>query len=89
MPESFEWLVLKSDVLENTEIKAMLEDPSQFIDSKEYFSWERFFTDLLIQESKGTYLHYNKKSLNPAYLQERIKERIMDLVPIQPIKQRE
>lgn len=82
LPESFEWLVLKSGVIEDGEIKAILDDPSSFIDSKIFFSWERFFTNLLIQKSKDTYLHYNKKSLNKAYLQEKVKDKIMGLVPI-------
>ena len=82
LPESFEWLVLKSGIIEDNEIKAILEQPYLFIDSKVFFSWERFFTSLLILKSKDTYLHYNKKSLNKAYLQEKIKDRIIGLVPI-------
>lgn len=82
LPESFEWLVLRSGVIEDSEIKAILEEPCQFIDSKAFFSWERFFTSLLIQKSKDTYLHYNKKSLNKVYLKEKVKDKIMELVPI-------
>ena len=82
LPESFEWLVLRSGVIEDSEIKAILEEPCQFIDSKAFFSWERFFTSLLIQKSKDTYLHYNKKFLNKVYLKEKVKDKIMELVPI-------
>ena len=82
LPESFEWLVLKSGIIEDSEIKAILEQPYLFIDSKAFFSWERFFTSLLIDKSKDTFLRYNKKSLNKAYLQERIKGKIIGLVPI-------
>ena len=82
LPESFEWLVLKSGIIEDNEIKAILEQPHLFIDSKVFFSWERFFTSLLIDKSKDTFLRYNKKSLNKAYLQERIKGKIIGLVPI-------
>ena len=82
LPESFEWLVLRSGVIEDSEIKAILEEPCQFIDSKAFFSWERFFTSLLIQKSKDTYLHYNKKSLNKVYLKEKVKDKIMELVTI-------
>ena len=32
------------------------------------FIWERFFTALLTQETKGTYLKYNKSELNKNYL---------------------
>ena len=83
LPESFEWLVLKAGVIEDSEIKAILDAPYTFVDSKDFFSWERFFASLLIQKSKDTYLQYNKKSLNRAYLHERIKDRILELVPIE------
>lgn len=69
LPESFEWIVLASDVLRNREIREILQAPAEYIDSKTYFSWERFFTMLLTEQSRGTYLEYSKKNLNPNYLQ--------------------
>lgn len=44
LPESFEWLILKSGVLKNNQIDQMLDEPAEYIESREYFSWERFFT---------------------------------------------
>ena len=55
----------------------MTENPEEFIDSKEYFSWERFFTALLIEMTKNTYLQYSKKKLNEVYLQEEIASTII------------
>ena len=55
LPESFEWLILNSGVIKNGNIQQMLLSPYDFIDSKEYFSWEQFFTKELIRLSKGTY----------------------------------
>ena len=55
----------------------MTENPEEFIDSKEYFSWERFFTALLIEMTKNTYLKYSKKKLNEVYLQEEIASKII------------
>nr|WP_300823592.1 hypothetical protein [uncultured Schaedlerella sp.] len=55
----------------------MTENPEEFIDSKEYFSWERFFTALLIEMTKNTYLQYSKKKLNEVYLQEEIASKII------------
>ena len=49
MPESFEWLVLSSGLIEGKDIENMLEEPEKYIDSKEYFSWERYFTKVLVQ----------------------------------------
>lgn len=47
LPESFEWLILKSGIFRNNELTAILTNPSNYIESKEFFSWERFFTYLL------------------------------------------
>lgn len=77
LPESFEWLILLSGVLESREIEQILEEPSAYIESKECFSWERFFTGLLIEQTEDTYLSYSKKKLNRAYLSEKVKTAIL------------
>ena len=69
LPESFEWLVLRSGILGSQTPKEILEHPSDNIESSHYFSWEQYFTDLLIQLTHDTVLHYSKNRLNPAYLQ--------------------
>ncbi len=80
LPESFEWLVLSSGVLGDQEIPALLESPWEHIDSREYFSWERYFTDLLISRTQGTYLAYAKGRLNPAYVKGNVEERIVKVM---------
>lgn len=47
------------------------------MDSKEYFSWERYFTALLTEKTAGTYLNYTKKTLNEAYLSDGAKNAIL------------
>mgnify|MGYP004655334013 FL=1 len=84
LPESFEWLILNAEIFDDSELKAILNAPSEYVDSQEFFSWERFFTDLLVKKSHGTYLQYNKRSLNKAYLQEKIKNKIVNIMS--PIK---
>lgn len=69
LPESFEWLILKSGILNDQTLTKILRNPSEYIDSSQFFSWEQYFTDLLIQLTKDTVLHYSKNRLNPAYLQ--------------------
>lgn len=69
LPESFEWLILKSGILGSRTPAQILENPSAYIESSEYFSWEQYFTDLLIQLTQDTVLHDSKSRLNPAYLQ--------------------
>lgn len=77
LPESFEWIILSSGVIEDSESEEMLKHPEDYIESKEFFSWERFFTAQLIQRTQESYLKYSKRQLNPAYLQEKISARIL------------
>lgn len=77
LPESFEWLILSSGILKDAETTQILQTPSGYIDSKEYFSWERYFTALLIEKAAGTYLNYTKKTLNKAYLSDGAKNAIL------------
>lgn len=77
LPESFEWLILSSGILKDAKVAQILQTPSDYIDSKEYFSWERYFTALLTEKTTGTYLNYNKKMLNEAYLNDGTKNSIL------------
>lgn len=70
LPESFEWLILKSGILRGKTPLDILKNPADFIDSSLYFSWEQYFTDLLVRLTKDTVLHYSKQRLNPVYLQD-------------------
>lgn len=81
VPESFEWLILSSGVVPDSEISKILEAPYDYIESSQYFSWERFFTALLVEKTSHTYLQYNKSVLNKAYLQEHEKELISAVLP--------
>ena len=83
LPESFEWLILKSDVIRDKDIAEVLDHPSDFIESKEYMSWERFFTALLVDKTKDTYLRYSKSKLNDAYKNRKIQEKILREIPDQ------
>lgn len=81
LPESFEWLILKSDLFNNNAISDILNNSANYIDSKLYFSWEQFFTKLLIDKSNGTYLKYTKKTLNLNYCHKNIYEKIIKIMP--------
>lgn len=80
LPESFEWMILKSGVIENREIVSMLEHPEDKIESSQYFSWERYFTEQLIGCTEGTYLQYTKKRLNSVYVQEKVQNKILEVM---------
>ena len=78
LPESFEWIILKSGLLTEKEIQQILDTPEEYIDSKDYFSWERYFTRLLIDKTQGSYLQYRKSKLNESYLHEKSKKAILE-----------
>lgn len=81
LPESFEWMILKSGLLKEGRLQAILESPYDYIESKEFFSWERFFTLLLTDVTKGTYLEYDKTSLNSSYENPKEQAAIVDVMP--------
>ena len=81
LPESFEWLVLRSGIVKDAEISKVLEEPSEYIDSEKYMSWERYFTALLVDKTQDTYLRYEKARLNSAYKNEKIVEKIIGVIP--------
>ncbi len=82
LPESFEWLILEAGLLNSHEIRTILERPEEFIESRDFFSWEQFFTKLLTERTQGTPFRYGKKKLNPVYLHERNKRKIVEASPL-------
>ena len=77
LPESFEWMILSSGTIKSSTVDEMLSNPSEYIESKEYFSWERFFTAVLIEETKDSYMTYAKRKINPVYLEKTIRDAIL------------
>jgi hypothetical protein len=67
---------LKSEIIKDKEIKQILSAPQEYIESSEYFSWERFFTKLLVEKTQDSYLRYAKKELNKNYLENGYPEKI-------------
>ena len=80
LPESFEWILLQSGLFEEKDIRAILDSPEEYIESEKYFSWERFFTRLLIDKTDNTYLKYKKSRLNKSYLHDRNKKMILESI---------
>lgn len=58
IPESFEYLVLKSGIFKNFDSDLLL-NTCRYADSKQYFSWERFYTHLL-GDASSNFGGYNK-----------------------------
>ena len=79
LPESFEWLILKTDEFENY---AGITETYNYADSKKYESWEQYFTDFLIKLTKGNrYKEYSKGKLSSFYMQPYMKKKIMMQIP--------
>ena len=53
LPESFEWIILSSGLIKDSDLAAILNEPWDHIDSKDHFSREQFYTALLIQKTEG------------------------------------
>lgn len=72
-PESFEWLLLSSNTIPNANVTEILQEPENYIDSKKYASWERFFTALLIDMTKGDPVwSYSKKKISSVYVSSKV-----------------
>jgi hypothetical protein len=82
LPESFEWIILASGVAGGKRVLQILNNPEEYIESRDYFSWEQFFTKLLVRETKDTYLHYDKKHLNERYLGNKEKNAILNVISV-------
>lgn len=77
LPESFEWVILNSGLFSRKKIALILEQPEEYADSKDFFSWERFFTKVLMEETDGTFWKYVKLKLNKTYLHDKNKAIIL------------
>ena len=58
-----------------------MENVSEYVECERYESWERFFTDILIELTDGGVEKYSKDTLNEYYLQEWIIEKIKKQFP--------
>jgi hypothetical protein len=76
LPESFEWLILKSGLIKANHLTDMLENTSDYIECAEYFSWEKFFTAYLTEVTKDTPFSYRKSEINQKYLIEKNRNQI-------------
>ena len=70
-------MILRSGLLEDAEVDEILKSPENYVESQQYFSWERYFTAVLMQKTADSYLKYTKSKLNPVYLQEQEKKAVL------------
>ena len=80
LPESFEWIILASGVVGDEEIDRILDNPPDYIESSQFFSWERFFTYLLEEKTKGKKSAYSKNKLSDYFLHEGNVKKIVEII---------
>ena len=81
-PESFEWLILKSGVIDIGGIDDILASPEDYIESREFFSWEQYFTELLVTATEGDkIIRYDKSKLMPYYTNGKNRDDILAVLP--------
>lgn len=81
-PESFEWLILKSGVIDIGGIDDILEHTEDYVESREFFSWERYYTNLLENATRDDAVkRYQKAQLGNYYLEGRNKDKILGVLP--------
>ena len=80
LPESFEWIILKSGVVKIPDCDSFIYETYNHADSVEYFSWEQFFTALLVNGSRDGYLQYSKSHLNENYKTEGVRKKIIECI---------
>lgn len=84
LPESFEWLLLKSNVIKYTNIDDILTNTHNYVESSKYFSWERFFTDIIEHAAKESdYIKsYNKSGYVPSiFKQPENMQKVLSVIP--------
>ena len=81
MPESFEYLILKSDIFKSEKLSQILDNIPEYVDCEKYESWEKFFTELLVMLTADKVEKYSKHTLNAYYLQDWVVERIKGQLP--------
>ena len=81
LPESFEYLILKSGILKSEKLTQILDNIPEYVECEKYESWENFFTELLITLTADGVERYSKNVLNAYYLQEWIIEKIKGQMP--------
>ncbi len=79
LPESFEWIILKSGLINITDLSSILNNPSDYIESEKYFSWENYFTELLEKATVNSKMGaaYQKRNIADFYIKQANMQKIL------------
>ena len=78
-PDSFEYLLLKSGIQDCP--SEVLEKTYDYADSKEYVSWEEFYTVFLSDTTQNTVYQYSKSHIPKSYLTKGNIEKVRSILP--------
>lgn len=81
LPESFEYLLLASDMFGDMDIDDQLRHTEKYASGLE-FSWEQYYTDLIVSLTHRKKYQYNKKKLNPCYIEKCCDDASCELVKL-------
>lgn len=68
LPESFEYILLSSKMFSEMGIDDQLYHTEKYATGLD-FSWEQYYTDLILSLTKGKKYQYQKRKLNPCYFE--------------------
>lgn len=81
LPESFEYLLLSSDLFRDIGIDDQLQHTEKYASGLD-FSWEQYYTKLIVSLTRGKKYQYSKKKLNPCYIEKCCDDSSCDLKKI-------
>lgn len=82
-PESFEWILLSSNIIPNANMASILQHPEEYIDSREYASWERFFATVLVNQTRNDPVWaYSKRKLSNVYLSSKVVSAVKKIMKL-------
>lgn len=74
-------LLLISGLFMSNYIDKKCHNTYDYADSVKYMSWEQFYTELLVETTKDTEMHYSKHKMNVYYLSKRNMEMVSGIIP--------
>ena len=78
LPESFEWLLLKTKTINIKDLEDKLKYTYNYVDSIKYKSWERFYTYILVNGTNKSNHPYNKNTLDNYYKRKVMVDRVIE-----------
>ena len=86
LPESFEWLLLRSGVISGLDAKAVLQEPEAFADSEKFKSWEDFFYKYLRDKTGNSVFRYDKDCIPEAFCRGSNSAKVMALIACRNVR---